>query len=178
MNSPPAGPSTYDCPNATHSPEGMRCAILPAGLVVPGVGHPGNPCAGCREHWRDGKPPAATIENPFLHQVILSRYHVAGMSASTPAGSTQKPAGPTIAEKAASFATALFRWAVDDSFALTEQQVYDRRLAICRSCPYLDGMNCGLCGCNTQAKLSLPSSVCPASPPKWGAVARVNQIPK
>lgn len=59
---------------------------------------------------------------------------------------------------------------------LADQETIDARLAICQQCPHLKADHCQKCGCACGGgkkylnKLAHKSSVCPANPPRWGAV--------
>lgn len=55
------------------------------------------------------------------------------------------------------------------------QEIYDQRLAICRTCSVFDNSRqlCTICGCAAARKLHLSASVCPwkennRNSPKWG----------
>jgi hypothetical protein len=56
-------------------------------------------------------------------------------------------------------------------FVFASDEVYNQRLAICKSCEFWDAASfvntgsCTLCGCSTKAKLKLPLEKCPAD--KW-----------
>lgn len=84
---------------------------------------------------------------------------------------------PSLAQRAASLAKSLYRWAVDDSFSITDAEVFQRRLQICQSneCGKYSAGTCKLCGCNTDLKLRMPSERCPDNPPRWVAVSEVRE---
>lgn len=49
-------------------------------------------------------------------------------------------------------------------------EVYEERIAICRTCPKFDvaHQKCTLCGCHARVKLWVAQFFCPHNPPKWG----------
>lgn len=46
-----------------------------------------------------------------------------------------------------------------------DKNTIDKRVGICKSCEYLNGNRCNLCGCYINAKAGLKASTCPKS--KW-----------
>lgn len=82
-------------------------------------------------------------------------------------------AGPSLADKAASFARAMVKWIKNGIPVVTPEQ-YQERLATCRNCPEFSGEHertfsarCGRCGCAT-VKLTLSTEACPLG--KWNAI--------
>lgn len=84
-------------------------------------------------------------------------------------GGADSPNPPSFVQKAASLVRSLYRWATEDGFSLTADDVYRRRLDICQSneCGKYSGGTCGYCGCQTELKLKIPGERCPDSPPRW-----------
>jgi hypothetical protein len=82
---------------------------------------------------------------------------------------------PNIIEKAKNLIGAVSDWAKNDNFSKVSEDVFYYRKQICDNCPFWnpDGYagigKCENCGCSI-AKLYIPSSVCPDSPPRWIAV--------
>jgi hypothetical protein len=80
---------------------------------------------------------------------------------------------PHIIEQVKNLGGAIFDWATQDGFSLVQQDLFNKRKTICQMCEHWDQGSfggkgkCKLCGCSV-AKLYIPSSNCPAHPPKWG----------
>lgn len=78
---------------------------------------------------------------------------------------------PTLAEKASMLGNALWKWA-KSGFQVVSHDEMERRLGICRVCPYYGGekglvqVACRKCGCS-KLKAFLSTSVCPDDPPRW-----------
>lgn len=70
---------------------------------------------------------------------------------------------------------AIFKGHVNEVFGVN-QQLFNERRAICQVCPEMQTMSygevCGLCGCRLQAKLRLPTEICPNE--LWLPVAKTN----
>lgn len=82
----------------------------------------------------------------------------------------ENTSGPSLAQKAASFAIAMKQW-VQNGMKVVDFEEWTRRRAICASCTELRGdagdwsVSCGRCGCNV-AKLKLVGTQgCPLG--KW-----------
>src|SRR5690554_2260667 len=76
------------------------------------------------------------------------------------------------------FSKAMVQWAAD-GFAKVDDEVYQKRLSICISCPHLvkqpnrftlvnlvanrSESICSLCGCPIRRKAALPSETCPSA---------------
>lgn len=71
---------------------------------------------------------------------------------------------PTLLGKAANLAGAVVRH-VAGGMKTVGQAEADRRLAICRACPLLDGDSCRLCGCDMPTKVTWAEQKCPEG--KW-----------
>ena len=82
---------------------------------------------------------------------------------------------PNIVDKTKNLIGALANWAAKDSFNKVSTEQFNLRKSICVACPLWDQSGfqnlgkCTKCGCSV-AKLYIPSSVCPDSPPKWSSV--------
>lgn len=164
--------SLSDCPHRRVLGKFLRCELLAQdGLfLAPGPEQRGFPCPECKSNWINGNPPGCAGDNPVLVQLTI------GIARPQPQPSpNSNTAAPTLLQKATSFAGALFQWAAQDKFAITHQEVYDRRMAICRSCDRFNHAkeSCPLCGCNMRLKVGIPSTSCPDDPPKWGTVESV-----
>lgn len=48
---------------------------------------------------------------------------------------------------------------------LVDSSTKKKRLSLCQSCEYLDGMQCAVCECLVRAKTMLASETCPKN--KW-----------
>jgi glycosyltransferase involved in cell wall biosynthesis len=57
---------------------------------------------------------------------------------------------------------------IADGGRLSPEELRDSRLAICSTCPRMQGGACSLCGCTLQIKVRLPLESCPDNPPRWG----------
>lgn len=84
------------------------------------------------------------------------------------------PTAPTLVQMAGSLGSSVAGWA-KAGFAMASTETLDYRLKICRGCELWDQTGfgdtgkCAKCGCSTQAKLRMATSVCPLDPPKWEA---------
>lgn len=56
--------------------------------------------------------------------------------------------------------------AVDPAMRTPEEE-YQRRLAVCETCPQLSGGMCRLCGCFVLYRAAKISSDCPDLPDRW-----------
>jgi predicted Zn-ribbon and HTH transcriptional regulator len=80
---------------------------------------------------------------------------------------------PSIGEMGKSFAYSITNWA-KSGFQVPEDEIYNTRLAICKTCDQWDAEafmgtgRCNKCGCSTQAKLRMATEKCPID--KWGPV--------
>lgn len=103
---------------------------------------------------------------------------VASSAPAAPIAQSTSSNPPSIAQRAASFAKSVYRWAAEDGFAITETEVFQRRLEICQSneCGKYSAGTCKICGCNTDLKLRMPSENCPDNPPRWVAVTAVSEV--
>ena len=87
-----------------------------------------------------------------------------------PAYPRPKP-GPSLAAKAANFATAAAKHIAAGAPMASEDEVA-RRFAICQQCEHYDGKSCRKCGCPVVreraylSKLSWADQACPVG--KWG----------
>lgn len=161
--------SLSDCPHRRVLGKFLRCELLAQNgmFLAPGPEQRGFPCPECQSDWINGNPPCCAGDNPVLVQLTI------GIARPQPQPSPNtETAAPTLLQKATSFAGALFQWAVGDKFAITQQEVYDRRMAICRSCERFnhEKQTCLLCGCNMRIKVGIPTMSCPDTPPKWRSV--------
>lgn len=81
-----------------------------------------------------------------------------------------QPDAPSLLKRAESLAQSVGLWA-KSGFKVADENVFDKRMAICKACPEWDkdGMGgtgrCRKCGCSTQAKLRMASEKCPID--KW-----------
>jgi hypothetical protein len=78
---------------------------------------------------------------------------------------------PSIVTQAGNLAKAVGRF-VASGLKRVDEETYQERLAICRTCDQYDAAQkrCRLCGCKTTAKLRMASESCPLLEPKWSAV--------
>lgn len=81
---------------------------------------------------------------------------------------------PTLKQMAGSLGSSVAGWA-KSGFAMASDETLELRLSICKTCEFWDASGfagtgkCQKCGCSTQAKLRMATSVCPLDPPKWKA---------
>lgn len=54
-----------------------------------------------------------------------------------------------------------------DEAIKTDQPLYEKRLAVCADCNYLNDGLCGACGCFVEMRAALKKNCCPYN--KWGA---------
>lgn len=77
---------------------------------------------------------------------------------------------PNIVEKAKLLLSSVGAWAAR-GFPVADEDLVKSRLEICSSCPHWNPRGfggtgkCTACGCSTQAKLTMKTSVCPEG--KW-----------
>ena len=53
--------------------------------------------------------------------------------------------------------------------------LYERRLAVCRSCERLNAGTCLLCGCYVELRAAMRKLDCPDSPSRWRKGAAYNE---
>jgi len=82
----------------------------------------------------------------------------------------KEPKPPSLLQKAKSFTESLVEWGLE-GMPVATRKMFNERLKICESCEFWDSSafantgKCEKCGCSTQAKLRLDTSVCPIG--KW-----------
>jgi hypothetical protein len=69
---------------------------------------------------------------------------------------------PSIPQMAKNLATAMTTYALD-GFKNASDEEQERRLSICKKCPFYDELQnrCKACGCNSSLKTRIASSTCP-----------------
>lgn len=73
------------------------------------------------------------------------------------------------------FGASMIKWGSKDNLKLAGTEELEKRREICTKCDdwnptAFGGLGkCNICGCSV-GKLYIPSSVCPATPPKWGPI--------
>lgn len=78
---------------------------------------------------------------------------------------------PKLTQQLKTFASSMANW-VKNGLTRVPEEIYDKRLLVCKSCEFWDGKalkgtgRCRKCGCSTWAKLRLASEKCPID--KWG----------
>ena len=48
-----------------------------------------------------------------------------------------------------------------------DEQIYEKRLAICQNCDFLANGFCRLCGCFVEMRAAMKIRSCPRVPPRW-----------
>jgi len=125
----------------------------------------------CTQHWLNRRCREAGGKNGDCDACIVTHGDVLAVDETHPA--FPKTAAPSLAQKAANFATSVVKHVASGAPRCTQEQV-DARFATCQTCPHYDGKACRLCGCpvvREQAyisKLSWANEKCPAG--KWGPV--------
>lgn len=71
---------------------------------------------------------------------------------------------PGTLDKIGSIAGALYDWAVGGNVS---DEVYDKRLSICRACDSFEDDHCQVCSCNMVIKCRIAEATCPMPDPKW-----------
>ena len=125
----------------------------------------------CTQHWLNRRCREAGKQNGDCDACIVTPGDVLTVDETHPA--FPQTAAPSIAQKAANFATSAAKHVAAGMPQASQEQI-DARFAICQTCPHYDGRACRLCGCpvvREQAfvsKLSWANEKCPAG--KWGPV--------
>lgn len=78
---------------------------------------------------------------------------------------------PGLVERSLAFMRSLRRH-LRAGFPTVSDEVYERRLSVCRGCEFFHNDRCAKCGCGLTgavvAKLRWARESCPLTPPKWG----------
>lgn len=82
---------------------------------------------------------------------------------------------PSLTDQIKSLGTAVANWTIKDGLKVVSPEILELRKKLCIECEHWDKEafgnmgRCKMCGCSV-AKLYIPSSQCPLSPPKWRAI--------
>jgi hypothetical protein len=124
-------------------------------------------------HYVNGTARMSVTRNECFRR-CLAKYGIEwSVSAASPASAPPLPA-PTLATKAANFATSAAKHVAAGMPQATDEQVA-ARFAICQTCEHFDGRACKKCGCPVVrkkqflSKLSWAGESCPVG--KWGPVS-------